>query len=619
MTSSTQASPTRIAVDTEMWWDGLRAWYNHQDYAAAMETLQASISMSQALCPPSLDSSLESLKRGLDWVSDTSNASSKVEIYQSSIDDAEDISSVLLQVCRLLVFLAGCYLDARDFDLARINILQSLRVCNLQLNMLRSLQLTRNQIKETSNKSKSVSNGSLPVDGIRRLDINSQGLLCAGQPSHQPFHHPHAHQFSEIATSAIQELIASYEEDNERVNEPWLYARVLVDWAIEQEIGPWTDAFQRPGYMHKMEHSYEGVTRESKMQNETSCTQSDAKQQSLANQSQQASLKRTHCSIQKPSWCKVLEDHYAVIRDEFEHLQSQPTRVGSLSKMRPQNGTNMQHYGAGHEPVPGYPLHWPSVGAGGHRGGAGAHDSSVVRAIDNKLSDTKRDSFQHDNSQTGTTIAGDWREFVLFGAGAQPHRAPRTAAIIQRHVPEAVSLAQAGGGEVIFSVLAPRTHLLPHCGSTNLRLTAHLGLVIPKSGACIRVGADMPDWQEGKVTVFDDSYEHEVWNESDEYRAVLLLRFWHPGLPASDRNEALSRVILSKDEDELSRYNPPVPHIPSGMPTGSTTAGQPVDMAKAVRLRGLERTSCSRCGSAGYSSLRVSDESAMVCICGRRV
>ena len=88
--------------------------------------------------------------------------------------------------------------------------------------------------------------------------------------------------------------------------------------------------------------------------------------------------------------------------------------------------------------------------------------------------------------------------------------------------------------ETIFSVLRPGTHLRPHCGSTNTRLTCHLGVIVP-GGARVRVGDEWREWREGECLVFDDSWEHEVVHEGKLDRVVLLLNFWHPGLPASQR------------------------------------------------------------------------------------
>ena len=74
---------------------------------------------------------------------------------------------------------------------------------------------------------------------------------------------------------------------------------------------------------------------------------------------------------------------------------------------------------------------------------------------------------------------------------------------------QAVDLALYGAGEVLFSLLKPGTHLRPHCGPTNARLTAYLGMVVPK-GCQVRAGEEWKSLQEGKCFVFDDSWEHEV-------------------------------------------------------------------------------------------------------------
>jgi len=148
-------------------------------------------------------------------------------------------------------------------------------------------------------------------------------------------------------------------------------------------------------------------------------------------------------------------------------------------------------------------------------------------------------------------LRGDWQELVLFGlseAAGEAGRAaaPVTAGIVQRLLPEAVSMAEAGAGEVVLSLLAPGTRVAPHCARTNHRLTCHLGLRVPavQVAACgLRVGAESRTWSEGRALVFDDSFEHEVWNEASEARVVLLIRFWHPGLASAEAREgALVRI-----------------------------------------------------------------------------
>ena len=185
----------------------------------------------------------------------------------------------------------------------------------------------------------------------------------------------------------------------------------------------------------------------------------------------------------------------------------------------------------------GLPTHWPQVGSGKHRDSG--HDDHRVVNLDS---------------------GGDWREHVLFGSGATGgsalNVAPKTKALIRKYVPDAVALADSGGGEVIFSVLAPKTKISPHCASTNVRLTAHIGLVVPKDASnviidkngnerpkCgIRVGDQWHTWQRGEALVFDDSFEHEVINDTDEVRAVLLLRYWNPMIPPNEREQVMDAI-----------------------------------------------------------------------------
>ena len=74
---------------------------------------------------------------------------------------------------------------------------------------------------------------------------------------------------------------------------------------------------------------------------------------------------------------------------------------------------------------------------------------------------------------------------------------------------------------------------MPHCGPTNARLTAHLGLVVPK-GLTIRAAEETRGWEEGKCLVFDDSFEHEVKHEGDSERIVLMINFFHPDVPEKE-------------------------------------------------------------------------------------
>lgn len=88
--------------------------------------------------------------------------------------------------------------------------------------------------------------------------------------------------------------------------------------------------------------------------------------------------------------------------------------------------------------------------------------------------------------------------------------------------------------EILFSVLSPGTHILPHTGVTNTRLVTHLPLIVPADCA-IRVGGEEHTWREGQCVTFDDTFEHEAWNRSEETRVVLILDSWNPDLSEAER------------------------------------------------------------------------------------
>ena len=93
----------------------------------------------------------------------------------------------------------------------------------------------------------------------------------------------------------------------------------------------------------------------------------------------------------------------------------------------------------------------------------------------------------------------------------------------------------------MFSLLAPRTRIPPHTGVANTRLVCHLPLIVP-SDCRFRVGATTREWEVGKAFVFDDTIEHEAWNDSGELRVVMIFDLWPPALGPSER-EAVADVI----------------------------------------------------------------------------
>ena len=92
------------------------------------------------------------------------------------------------------------------------------------------------------------------------------------------------------------------------------------------------------------------------------------------------------------------------------------------------------------------------------------------------------------------------------------------------------------GPTVLFSLLKGGAHIAPHSGMFNTRLVCHLPLIVP-AGCRFRVGNEVREWQEGRLLIFDDTIEHEAWNDSNEDRVVLIFDIWRSELSEQERFE----------------------------------------------------------------------------------
>ena len=121
--------------------------------------------------------------------------------------------------------------------------------------------------------------------------------------------------------------------------------------------------------------------------------------------------------------------------------------------------------------------------------------------------------------------AGDWHVLYLEYRGQRwdehCREFPRLMALVDA-IPRRA-------GTVFISRLTPGTHIPRHCGSTNTQLTCHFGIVVPDRVE-LRVARETRAQPEGRCIVFDDSFEHEVWNHSAAVRYNVFMQFWHPDL-----------------------------------------------------------------------------------------
>jgi aspartate beta-hydroxylase len=129
-----------------------------------------------------------------------------------------------------------------------------------------------------------------------------------------------------------------------------------------------------------------------------------------------------------------------------------------------------------------------------------------------------------------------WGAYFLWNQGLREEshlaRCPRTVAALAG-VPQ-VDI-DGYGPTAFFSILEPHTRIPPHSGVTNTRLTVHLPLLVP-SGCRFRVGGETREWRVGTAWAFDDTIEHEAWNDSDLTRAILIFDIWNPQLTALERD-----------------------------------------------------------------------------------
>ncbi len=156
------------------------------------------------------------------------------------------------------------------------------------------------------------------------------------------------------------------------------------------------------------------------------------------------------------------------------------------------------------------------------------------------------------NKWSGLDQSLDWGACFLweYGKPNQPvlDRCPNTAmalaALPSAHIPGRSPSA-------FFSILKPHTRIPPHTGVTNTRAIVHLPLIVPPHCG-FRVGGETREWRVGEAFAFDDTIEHEAWNDSDEIRAVLIFDVWNPHLSPSEQ----ALIARYFDAADKTGFNP---------------------------------------------------------------
>lgn len=146
------------------------------------------------------------------------------------------------------------------------------------------------------------------------------------------------------------------------------------------------------------------------------------------------------------------------------------------------------------------------------------------------------------NEQQSITTDDKWKTFFFYGFGIKAEqncaKCPVTTSVLEQ-IPDLLT--------AFFSILHPKKHIPAHEGLFKGIIRSHLGLVIPgKKGECrMKLDKQTLYWEEGKAFVFDDTYMHEVWNDSDDIRVVLLIDTIRPfKKPFAKINKGIIDLII---------------------------------------------------------------------------
>ena len=177
---------------------------------------------------------------------------------------------------------------------------------------------------------------------------------------------------------------------------------------------------------------------------------------------------------------------------------------------------------------------------------------SIARELESRFSEIKREALNvkpdyYFEEAENVARTGSWQVCILYEQGRKNEsvciQCPVTTAIL-----DGSKSVRKTAGLTYFSKMDPRTQVAAHQGQSNIRLRCHLALSIPIGDCAIRVDNQIHPWTEGKCIIFDDTFEHEVWNRTDEARLVLLVDLWHPDLTDLERDalDCINRLSFKK-------------------------------------------------------------------------
>ena len=167
----------------------------------------------------------------------------------------------------------------------------------------------------------------------------------------------------------------------------------------------------------------------------------------------------------------------------------------------------------------------------------------------------------NDSLHTGTW---DWHSYMLKGKvqGSFVQHFAETSSVLRELQKEQLLFDGNPFGFAFVSKLSERSTIQPHTSPVNFRLRIHLPLVVPfeeagtaaeEQPSCgIRVGPTTKRWTEGKALVLDDSYDHEVWNNTSTERVLLLVDIWHPDVSNTEKERIRAMFVHAHQQGWLT-------------------------------------------------------------------
>jgi hypothetical protein len=174
-----------------------------------------------------------------------------------------------------------------------------------------------------------------------------------------------------------------------------------------------------------------------------------------------------------------------------------------------------------------------------------------IRSEYHRVATGRKSDYQTDTEHTLHKGIWDWHSFMTKGNVSDSflRHFPDTSRVLQELRDDGHLFEGTPFGYSFFSTLHGKSRIDAHTAPMNLRVRIHLPLVVPaastttddgetKEVECgMRVGPVTKRWTEGKAMVFDDSFDHEVWNDTNEQRVLLLVDIWHPDVTQQERKD----------------------------------------------------------------------------------